>query len=223
MNDMKKLSAVLLACAMILSLAACSAGTGTSTQTPKELKTLTIANSADIDDFNPFTSQMTDYITYFVFNCYEPLFHFDENMKYAMDLATEVNQVDDTTIVIKTREGVKFHDGQSFGPEDVIFTIKKTLDASVGAWRAPQYENVESIEATGANEVTIKLSVATPAFLDNLAYTPIVCKDVDMGTLLQKSTVPEHTNSKAGHPTTISLSRSLPIIGMPQKSTLTSL
>ena len=182
---MKKFFAMLLAVTMVLGLVACS---GTQGAAPAaESKVLTIANNGDIDDFNPFTNQQTSYITFFVFNCYEPLFHLNQDMKYEMDLATKVEQKDDTTIVITTREGVKFHDGQDFGPEDVVFTIEKTLDPAVGAWRSAQYENVDTIAATGANEVTITLKQPAPAFLDNLAYTPIVSKGVDMSTLSTKA------------------------------------
>lgn len=193
MKKSTKLIAVLMAAAMIIGLAGCTGGTTAATtaapaatEAAKESKTLTIVNGNDIDEFNPFTQQQTAYITFFVFNCYEPLFHLNEKMEYDMDLATKVEQKDDTTIVITTRENVKFHNGQSFGPEDVVYAIQKTVDPATGAWRSPQYENVESIEATGANEVTIKLKSAAPSFLDNLAYTPIVCKDDDPAQMAQK-------------------------------------
>lgn len=194
MRKTTKLAAVLMVAAMIIGLAGCSGGTPAATaaateavtEAAKESKSLTIVNGNDLDEFNPFTNQQTAYITFFAFNCYEPLFHLNEKMEYDMDLATGVEQKDDTTIVISTRENVKFHNGQTFGPEDVVYTIQKTIDPATGAWRSAQYDIVDSIETTGANEVTIKLKSASPAFLDNLAYTPIVCKEDDPAQMAQK-------------------------------------
>lgn len=138
---------------------------------------------SDIDDFNPMSNQMTNYVCTFVFNVYEPLMHLNGKMEYTMDLATAYEQVDDLTYVFTLREGVTFHNGQAFTAADVIHTINYIRDEANGAWRMPQYATVEDVTADDDYKVTIKLSTATPAFLDSIAYTPIFCKDDDPATL----------------------------------------
>ena len=177
---MKKTIALIAALAICLTaFTACGQKTAQTepTKAAANEKQLVMAIDSDIDDMNPMTNQMTNYISLFAFNVYEPLFHLNGNMEYEMDLATDAEQVDDLTYVVTLREGVKFHNGQSFTAADVIHTIDYIRNADNGAWRAPQYANVASMEADGDYKLTITLSMPTPAFMDSLAYTPIFCKE----------------------------------------------
>lgn len=178
---MKKLLSIVLCAALSLTiLTGCgssnsgnsNAGNTANTSTT----TLNVGIPADIDNFNPFTNQTAVYVKTINFNVFECLFHLNENMEYEMDLATSYEQIDDTTYVFHLREGVKFHNGEDFTAEDVIYTINTINDESVGAWRAATYANVESMTATDAHTLEIKLAEPQPAFLDNLAYTCIVSK-----------------------------------------------
>lgn len=165
---------IVLALAMVLGCAGLASADGV---------TFTYGIDSDIDDFNPMSNQMTNYVCTFVFNVYEPLMHLNGNMEYTMDLATAYEQVDDLTYVFDLREGVKFHNGQAFTAEDVINTINYIKDEANGAWRAPQYVTVADMKADGDYKLTITLSEPTPAFLDSIAYTPIFCKDDDPAAL----------------------------------------
>ena len=183
---MKKYIALILVVVLCLGMfAACgkNPGSGANTGNKPNGKTLTVGIDSDIDDFNPMTNQMNNFMATFILNVYEPLFHLNGDMEYEMDLATDVKQVDDVTYEITLREGVKFHNGQSFTAQDVINTINYIKDEANGAWRVSQYSTVESVVADGDYKVTIKLSVATPAFMDNLAYTPIFCHTDDPANL----------------------------------------
>ncbi len=148
-----------------------------------DAKELVIGINGDIDDFNPQTNQVLNFINTMLFNCFECLIHLDENMEYAMDLATEYEMVDETTYVFKLREGVKFHNGEDFTAEDVVYTFQYIQDEANAAWRITQYTTLESVTADNDYQVTFKLSVPNPAFLDSLAYTPILCKSADPATL----------------------------------------
>lgn len=138
--------------------------------------TLNYGSKDEIDNFDPFTSQTTQFMSTVNFNCYECLMHLNADMEYEMDLATSYEQKDDTTIVFNLREGVKFHNGEKFTADDVVYTINTIKDPSVGAWRASQYENVKSVVADGDYKVTITLNSPQPGFLDNIAYTAIASK-----------------------------------------------
>ncbi|MCI8417396.1 MAG: ABC transporter substrate-binding protein [Lachnospiraceae bacterium] len=144
---------------------------------------MTIGTTGDIDDFNPQTNQTLVFLNTLTFNCYECLMHYDENMDFAMDLATEYEMVDDTTYVFKLREGVKFHNGEDFTAEDVVYTMNYIQDENNAAWRAPQYTALDSVTADNEYQVTFKLSVPNPAFLGSIAYTPILCKSADPASL----------------------------------------
>lgn len=177
---MKKYIAALMALVICMACFASCGQKDTQPEAPAaapDAKQLMMAIDSDIDDLNPMTNQMNNYMALFAFNVYEPLFHLNGDMEYEMDLASNVEQTDDLTYVITLREGVKFHNGQTFTAADVINTIEYIKDENNGAWRAPQYANVVDMVADGDYKLTITLSVATPAFMDSLAYTPIFCKD----------------------------------------------
>lgn len=175
---MKKTIIKLISLLLVLSIVVgCSTKNETNNETKEDLVVFNYGIDSDIDDFNPMTNQMTNYVCLFDFNVYEPLFHLNGNMEYTMDLATNVEQIDELNYDITLREGVKFHDGQDFTVNDVINTINYIKDENNGAWRASQYTTVKEMTADGDYKLRISLSDATPAFLDNLAYTPIFCKD----------------------------------------------
>ena len=176
---MKRVTKILVSTIMIMVLVTGYVG-GASAETSSAEFVYGI--DSDIDDFNPMTNQMTNYVCTFVFNVYEPLLHLNGDMEYTMDLATSYEQIDDLNYVFEIREGVKFHDGQDFSADDVINTINYIRDEENGAWRAPQYSTVSDMQADG-NKLTITLSEPTPAFLDSIAYTPIFCKDDDPASL----------------------------------------
>ena len=176
---MKKSISIILC---IVMLAGILSGFGTAAAAGEDAVSFTYGIDSDIDDFNPMSNQMTNYVCTFVFNVYEPLMHLNGDMEYTMDLATEYRQVNELVYEFTLREGVKFHNGQDFTAEDVINTIDYIRNADNGAWRAPQYSTVADIQADG-NKLTITLSEPTPAFLDSIAYTPIFCRDDDPADL----------------------------------------
>ncbi len=71
--------------------------------------------------------------------------------------AKSINIVDDTTVDIVLREGMKFHDGMPVNIEDVKFTFDYHKQ-----WKAPFFigalEKFESVDITGANSLRIKLT-----------------------------------------------------------------
>lgn len=98
---------------------------------------------------------------------YETLFGFDEDIEPIPMLAeTAIVSDDGLTYRIPLREGVKFHNGDTMDAEDV----KASMDRykKYGA-TGNMLDLVESIEVTGPNEVTIKLTEASPTFLRTIS------------------------------------------------------
>lgn len=176
---MKKIIALTLAFVLVMSVFS-----GCSDSNPGEqLNTFTYVVEADIDDFNPYTSQLSSFVNFFTFNCYEPLFHLNENMEYEMDLAVSYEQVDELTYTFQLRENVTFHNGEPFTAADVVSTIQYVADPANGSYKQANFAFVSEVIANGDYEVTVKLSEPTPAFLDSLAWLPITSSSVDAATL----------------------------------------
>jgi peptide/nickel transport system substrate-binding protein len=80
--------------------------------------------------------------------------------------ATSVSAVDDTTVDIVLRDGMKFHDGKPVTIEDVKFTFEYCTK-----WKAPFFidslEKFASMEITGGNSMRIKLSEPHAPLMNN--------------------------------------------------------
>jgi len=92
--------------------------------------------------------------------------------------ATSVKALDSTTIDIKLRDGMKFHDGKPVTVEDVKFTFEYFLK-----WKAPFFisslEKFESINITGRNTIQIKLVAPhAPLMINFFAQIFIIPKHI---------------------------------------------
>lgn len=82
-------------------------------------------------------------------------------------LAKEWTWNDDYTQVVFTlRDGIKFSDGSAITPEDVVYSFMAIKEKGVKL--AGTYKLMESIEATGENQVTIKLSSPYSPLISNM-------------------------------------------------------
>ncbi len=181
---MKKVLTLVLSLALCVSmLVGCGGNTDTGAGNGEATKVLTCGLEADIDNFDPFTNQQNVFIRTVNFNCFEALFHYNENMELVYDLATSYEQVDEVTYTFKLREGVTFHNGEEFTADDVIYTINMIKDEATGAWRNSQYANVAEMQAIDAHTLQIKLAAPQAGFIDNLAYTAIVSKSTTQADL----------------------------------------
>ena len=84
--------------------------------------TLVIAFSREITNLDYHYGTKTEYLIlgdmiddslYYVEN---------ENLTYAPSLASDFNVVDDVTLDVNLRQGVKFHDGSEMTSDDVVYT-----------------------------------------------------------------------------------------------------
>ncbi|WNZ26663.1 peptide ABC transporter substrate-binding protein [Leptolyngbya sp. NK1-12] len=100
-------------------------------------------------------------------------------------LATALPEVseDGLTYTIPLRTDVKFHDGEPLNAEAVVFSIKRFME-NEGRATFLLADRVESIEATGENEIAIKLNQPFSAFPSLLAFygtTPVSPKAYEIG------------------------------------------
>lgn len=114
MTIMKKMLTTVAAASMVLS-----AGLA-------EANTLRFAFQGDAQSLDPHGLNET-FTLGFLSNVYEGLTMLDQDIKVIPGLATSWEVTSPTTIVFKLRDGVKFHNGNSFNADDVIFSWKRTL------------------------------------------------------------------------------------------------
>lgn len=98
---------------------------------------------------------------------FETLYARDENARPVPDLAEGVSiSPDGLTYVFTLRRGVKFHNGKEMGSADVVASLERYR--KVGA-SASLLGAIDTITATGATEVTVKLKSVQSTFLGNLS------------------------------------------------------
>lgn len=94
---------------------------------------------------------------------YDPLFARSPDLAPVPALATSATPSEDgLTWEIQLREDVKWHDGEAFTAEDVVFTYNFLREAG----RAPNLAAIDTVTANGEYALTITLSTPAPFFLN---------------------------------------------------------
>jgi peptide/nickel transport system substrate-binding protein len=86
---------------------------------------------------------------------------------------------DGRTWTFALREGVRYHGGAAFGPDDVVATFERLRDPDADLPTSDLYANVASVEATGPAEVTFTLNEPNPFFLYDLSDNHALVVDAD--------------------------------------------
>ncbi len=76
---------------------------------------------------------------------------------------------DGTEYTFVLAEGIRFHDGSTLVPGDVVWTFDRLRDPENGFATESVYANIERIDVTGPREVTFLLSQPNPFFLYDLS------------------------------------------------------
>ncbi|MEQ6888108.1 ABC transporter substrate-binding protein [Halomonas sp. CS7] len=96
---------------------------------------------------------------------FDPLVRWNKDLSFEPRLATEWEQVDDTTMRMTLRDDVTFHSGNAFTAEDVVWTIERLK-------RSPDFKAIfEPIESvTAVDDTTVEITTTKPyPLLLNLA------------------------------------------------------
>ena len=128
---------------------------------PKEQ--LVIAISGDEGTLTPYT-QVTGYPgSNLVALIYDKLLDLDQDNNPKPQLARSIEAAsDNSSFVLKLREGVKWQDGKPFTADDVIFSVGYYQKNTV-ADSAPQLQDVTDVSASGST-VTFTLKRPDPEF-----------------------------------------------------------
>ena len=179
----KKILALLLSAAMLLSLAACGAKEAPAaiqaTQSqgqaaapdadaaPAKESTL-VYGSGDYDSINPIMNEHCE-IKHLLF---DSLLIRDGDGNLVPSLAESWSYDEASmTYTFKLRNDVKWHDGEPFTAEDVAFTIAAIKDPDNGSENAPNYEEIAEIKVISDTEIAFVLSEPNYAFLDYMTMS----------------------------------------------------
>ncbi len=109
-------------------------------------------------------------------NLFDPLVSFDKDIKTHPALAESWTNPDPKTWIIKLRKGVKFHNGNAFNADDVVFSFNriKTWNKSGFKGKVSAIESVEKVD-----DFTVKFTTTKPfpVFLRKLTYVSILDKE----------------------------------------------
>lgn len=178
----KKLASAAMVAGAALLMTSCAAGggEGAKPEGPKyEITDKTAAPSGELDQVTwatyaePFSLDYAyafDYADNQVLsNVCESLLRLEPDMTVSPGLATKWENKTPTTWVFTIREGVKFHDGSEMTADDVVASMKRHIDPAVGSFWFSVYQNVDKIEKTGANEVTVTTKIPDALFGESMS------------------------------------------------------
>lgn len=89
--------------------------------------------------------------------------------EYKGNLATEWEWIDDTTLELKLREGVKFHDGSDFTANDVVYTVNFVADEANGVVTQRNVNWMDHAEKVDDYTVRIITKEPFPAAIEYLS------------------------------------------------------
>jgi peptide/nickel transport system substrate-binding protein len=100
------------------------------------------------------------------------LLRFTPKWELEPGLAESWTQPDDKTLVFKLQDGVKFWNGKPMTSADVVYSLERNFDEEAGSLTTPYFKNVDSIEATAPDEVTVRFKQPDELFLKQMAAGP---------------------------------------------------
>ncbi|TGD90597.1 LysR family transcriptional regulator [Mycolicibacterium sp. CH28] len=141
---------------------------GVGADTGEQIPKITVALPGSLS--NLYVGQESGILNYYVASiAQEGLVSLDDKGRVQPGLAERWSQPNPTTYVFDLREGVKFQDGTPLTPEDVVFSLEKARDETASPGFSGLLTSVDSIEKTGDEEVTIRLSKPDAAFAKNMS------------------------------------------------------
>ncbi len=108
--------------------------------------TLNLSMSSSPSRLNPIlandsaSSEISDWL-------FNGLFKYDKDGNPSVDLAKSYEFKSETTLIIKLRDDVLWHDGEKFTAKDVIFTYEKIIDPKVFNSIKSNFQQVQSVKA----------------------------------------------------------------------------
>lgn len=114
-------------------------------------------------------------------NMFDGLVTRDTTSGVHMELAEAMDWVDDTTLEVKLRQGVKFHDGSDMSADDVVYTFERIIEENAIEYPEPHTSPrkgliapLESVEKVDNSTVRFNFSGVWPPAMQLLVHQQIV-------------------------------------------------
>jgi len=152
-----------------------------------EAGTVTIVLEAEPDNLDPGNSALSHTGKVILKNVVEPLTEFNPDTgEITPRLATSWKQIDDYTWQFSLRKGVKFHDGEDFNAEAVLFNIKRIYEPRLSIRIRDKYFAYLKMEGKALDSHTVEIKTdKLEALLPTLMGTLTICSP---NTPMDKST-----------------------------------
>lgn len=126
-----------------------------------QASTLKLSISSSPSRLNPILANdsASSEITSWLFN---GLFKYDKDGKITTDLAYSYEFQTKTTLIIKLKQNVLWHDGEKFTADDIIFTYNKIHDPKIFTSILSNYKEVKSVKKL--DTYTIEITYKKPYF-----------------------------------------------------------
>lgn len=132
---------------------------------PQAGGTVTIGTNEEPDTLNPYLTQLvtgSDITT----GIMDPLMRYDSTQQMIPALAESFEISDDgLTYTFTLREGVTFHNGDAFGPQDVIDTWKMIMNEEFAAFSVQGWDKITDITSPDDRTVVMETSELFAPFL----------------------------------------------------------
>ena len=135
-------------------------------QAPAPTGTLRIALKDDPDIMDPTLARTYTGRIVFAALC-DKLFDINEKLEIVPQLATSYTWESPTSLLIKLRDGVTFHDGEKFDAASVVYSLNRHLTLQ-GSFRRGEISAMDSAVAVDPLTVRITLKAPSAAFLSQL-------------------------------------------------------
>ena len=157
------LKSVLLGTALALCLAPGAAMAG------KANDTLVYVSDSDLENISPYHNNMREGVI-LMHHVWDGLVSRDvKTGKYVPLLATSWKWIDPTTLEFALRKDVKFHNGDAFTADDVVFTVNYVLTPEAKVVAKQNVMWMSGAEKVDDYTVRIKLKEPFPAAMEYLA------------------------------------------------------
>lgn len=172
---MKKKLAMIFAACLMLSLTACGNQAAEETQEQEteadgqeavdEEATLVIPSTSDIESLNYLQVGLSDNGETMLGAVYDPLYRVmqDGSIKYYLADSVEMND-EMTELVIKLKDGIKWHDGETLDTDDVMYTFNALQSGTlVSGFSVGTTLNGEPVSIEKVDNLTVKLTLPAPS------------------------------------------------------------
>src|SRR5215211_543596 len=143
--------------------------------------TLTVGTNEEPDTLHPYISQLLS-TTDLYYGILDGLHTYDSKQQLVPRLAESFEISDDgLTYTFQLREGVKFHNGDTFSGEDVVAVWKVIMNPDFGAFNQNGWDKIDDIAVDG-NQVVITTKEVFAPFMSYVGAERMVPKSaIDAG------------------------------------------